>query len=342
MLFDDGYTRIKQQRGRLDFNDLELLARDLLRERPAIAEGYRERFAEVMVDEFQDTNRLQVELVELVCGGDLFLVGDEFQSIYRFRRADVGVYREQRAQAGDALIALDHNYRSRGHVLDLVNEAFSREFDGSYQELVAAGALRGRAAGGGGRGAADRRPRLPRTTRWPGARAEAAAIAERVPALVEAGRCGPGEVVLLFDAGTDAGIYEDALRERDLPTVRATGRGYYGQREVADLLAYLRLLLNRTDDRALLAVLASPLVGISNDGLALIRLATRRAAAIGAFEPARWPQALSERDNRLGQAFKLRYDRLVERQSGYSLEQLCEAIVAEHDFDLALLTRSRR
>ena len=86
-------------------------------------------------------------------------------------------------------------------------------------------------------------------------------------------------------------------------------------------------------------MLASPLVGMSNDGLALIRLATRRAAAIGAFEPARWPQALSESDNRLGQAFKLRYDRLVERQPGYSLERLCEAIVAEHDFDLALLAR---
>ena len=169
--------------------------------------------------------------------------------------------------------------------------------------------------------------------------AEAAAIAERVQALVEAGRCGPGEVVLLFDAGTDAGLYEDALRERGLPTVRATGRGYYGQREVGDLLAYLRLLVNRTDDRALLTVLASPLVGISNDGLGLIRLATRRAAAIAAFEPARWPQALTERDNRLGRAFKLRYDRLAERQAGFSLEQLCEAIVAEHDFDLALLTR---
>ena len=95
-----------------------------------------------MVDEFQDTNRLQVELVELVCGADLFLVGDEFQSIYRFRRADVGVYRQQRDQAGESLIALDHNYRSRGHVLDLVNEAYTREFDGRYQELVGPAASR--------------------------------------------------------------------------------------------------------------------------------------------------------------------------------------------------------
>jgi len=337
-VFHRHYTAIKEQRGRLDFNDLELVARDLLRSRPDVAQAYRDRFAEVMVDEFQDTNRLQVELVELVCGGDLFLVGDEFQSIYRFRRADVDVYREQRRLAGDQAIALDRNYRSRPHVLDLVNEAYGREFNGRYHDLVAAGSFDGDPP------AAevevlltDVRALREDDTAW--RRAEAAAIAERIGDLVDAGACAPGEVVLLFEAGTDAGTYEDALRARGLPTVRATGRGYYGQQEVNDLLAYLRLLINRTDDRALLSVLASPLVGLSNDGLALIRMATRRAAAIGAFEPARWPQALSEQDNRLGQAFKLRYDRLVDRLAAYSLERLCEAIVAEHDFDLALVAR---
>jgi ATP-dependent helicase/nuclease subunit A len=338
-LFDARYRAVKEQRGRLDFNDLELSARDLLRARPQLAETYRERFAEVMVDEFQDTNRLQVELVDVVAGGDLFLVGDEFQSIYRFRRADVGVYRAQRTAAGDGVIVLDENYRSRPHVIDLVNEAYTREFDGGYRDLVAAGAFDG----------APPSPEVEvlltdiRACReddvaW--REAEAEAIAERVRQLVDARVCEPGGVVLLFEAGTDAGIYEDALQRVKLDTVRATGRGYYGQREVSDLLAYLRLLLNRTDDRALLTVLASPLVGISNDGLALIRLATRRAAAFSAFEPARWPQALSERDNRLGQAFRLRYDRLVDRMHGLSLERLCESVIAEHDFDLALLARA--
>jgi ATP-dependent exoDNAse (exonuclease V) beta subunit len=337
-LFDESYTAVKQRRGRLDFNDLELYARDLLLARPELAAGYRDRFVEVMVDEFQDTNRLQVELVELVRGGDLFLVGDEFQSIYRFRRADVEVYREARRAAAADVITLDHNYRSRGHVLDLVNEAFGREFGDRYHDLVAAGQFEGEPP------AAtvellltDIRACREDDVSWRVAEAET--IAERVAAMVESDACEPGDVVLLFEAGTDAGTYEDALRERGLPTVRATGRGYYGQQEVADVIAYLRLLINRTDDRALLSVLASPLVGVSNDGLALIRLATRRAAAIGAFEPARWPQALSEHDNRLGQAFKLRYDRLVERLPGLSLELLCEAIVSEHDFDLALLAR---
>ena len=337
-LFDEDYTAVKQRRGRLDFNDLELLARDLLRSRPQLAETYRDRFAEVMVDEFQDTNRLQVELVELVRGGDLFVVGDEFQSIYRFRRADVEVYREARLEAAGDVIALDHNYRSQGHVLDLVNEAFGREFGDHYRDLIGAGEFEDEApADAVELLLTDIRACREDDVTWRVAEAET--IADRVAELVSSGGCAPGDVVLLFEAGTDAGTYEDALRDRGLPTVRATGRGYYGQQEVGDVIAYLRLLINRTDDRALLSVLASPLVGMSNDGLALIRLATRRAAAIGAFEPARWPQALSESDNRLGQAFKLRYDRLVERLSGLSLERLCEAIVAEHDFDLALLAR---
>ena len=210
-LFDERYADVKRARGRLDFNDLELVARDLLRDRPDLSATYRDRFAEVMVDEFQDTNHLQVELVELVCGGDLFLVGDEFQSIYRFRRADVEVYREQQAAAGDEVVALDENYRSRPHVLDLVNEAFGREFGGRYHDLVAAGDFDGDApAQEVELLLTDIRACKDDEVAW--RTAEAAAIAGRVRALVDAGACGPGGVVLLFDAGTDAGIYEDALQ----------------------------------------------------------------------------------------------------------------------------------
>ena len=338
--YDDAYGAVKDVRGLLDFNDLELRARDLLRAVPEVAEGYRDRFLEVMVDEFQDTNRLQVELVELVRGGDLFLVGDEFQSIYRFRRADVDVYREQRAQAGGQAVPLASNFRSRPHVLDLVNEVFGREFAGGYQPLQAGGSFHGEAPGDGVTEVllTDREAFEDDELSW--RQAEARAIAGRVSELVESGRCRQGEVVLLFEAGTDAGIYEDALRARGLETVLATGRGYYEQREVNDLLAYLRLLRNRTDDAALLGVLASPLVGVSNDGLALLRLATRRKGpAIGAFDPGRMPAEMAEDDARMARAFLLRYERLTELSKTLSLEALCERIVSEHDYDLALLAR---
>ena len=139
----------------------------------------------MLVDEFQDTNRLQCELIDLVAGGELFFVGDEFQSIYRFRHADVSVYREQRAAAGEGLIALRRNHRSRPHVIDVVNEVFSRDFGDRYTPLARRGAARGRPSG--------RRPRRALLTDKAGFReageswraAEARALAARIAELVD-------------------------------------------------------------------------------------------------------------------------------------------------------------
>src|SRR4029453_14225756 len=88
--------------------------------------------------EFQDTNRLQCELIDLLATEDLFFVGDEFQSIYRFRHADVEVFRERREQSGGVL-ALTENYRSRPEVLQVINHLFSSDFGDSFQPLSAPG-----------------------------------------------------------------------------------------------------------------------------------------------------------------------------------------------------------
>jgi ATP-dependent exoDNAse (exonuclease V) beta subunit len=148
----------------------------------------------------------------------------------------------------------------------------------------------------------------------------------------------PGEIVLLFAAGTDAEVYEDELRKAGLPTFRATGKGYFGQQQVADLLAYLRLLQNRYDDRALLSVLASPFVGLSNDALALLRRAASKRPLFAGLERT-VPPGLAERDERLLLAFRQRYDRLAAAVPRLSLERLCERIVSEHDYDLAVLAQ---
>src|SRR3954469_18950488 len=96
-LYGRRYARLKSDRSALDFDDLELLARDLLASQPALRSGVRSRFAHVMVDEFQDTNPLQNELLDLISDGEnLFTVGDERQSIYGFRNADVSVFRARR------------------------------------------------------------------------------------------------------------------------------------------------------------------------------------------------------------------------------------------------------
>ena len=336
--FADSYARAKEQESAVDFEDLQLAARELLRAHPDLRERDPLRFRTVMVDEFQDTNRLQCELVDLIAGddADVFFVGDEFQSIYGFRHADVQVFRERREEEGGGL-ALSRNYRSRPEVLAAVNYLFRGEFGDEFQPLTASGEFPDPVFGHPVELLVTAKAAYADTgLHW--RRAEAKQIAARVRELVDSGDATPGEIVLLFAAGTDAEWYEEELRAAGLPTYRATGRGYFGQQQVADLLAYLRLLQNRYDDQALLTVLTSPFVGVSNDALVLIRRAGgRRPLFVGIEREV--PPELDETDARLVRAFRQRFDRLAAAAPRLPLERLCEQVIADHDYDLAVLAQ---
>jgi len=339
-LFAGEYAAAKQRESALDFEDLQLYARELLETDDAVREAEQLRFRALMVDEFQDTNRLQCDIIDLLRGGelerDVFFVGDEFQSIYGFRHADVAVFRERRERSAQRL-PLARNYRSRPEVLAAVNHLFREEFGDGYQPLAASGEFSDPTFGHPVELlVTDKRSFQDAPVSWRDG--EAAAIARRVRDLVDANVAAPGEIVLLFAAGTDAERYESALRAEGLPTYRATGRGYFGQQQVVDLLAYLRLLHNRYDDEALVTVLASPFVGVSNDGLVHIRRHAGKRPLYTGIERS-LPEPLSEDDERLVRAFKQRYDRLVAASARTSLERLCEEIVAAHDYDLAVLAQ---
>jgi ATP-dependent exoDNAse (exonuclease V) beta subunit len=336
--FAAAYAEAKARESALDFEDLQLEARDLLRRHESIRERESLRFRSIMVDEFQDTNRLQCELVDLLAGPatELFFVGDEFQSIYGFRHADVRVFRERRAQAAQ-LLPLTLNYRSRPEVLAAVNELFGAHFGDEFQPLAAAAEFPDPVFGHPVELlVTDKATYRDSGVHW--RRAEARAIARRVRELVDGRVATPGEIVVLFAAGTDAELYEQELRRAGLPTYRATGKGYFGQQQVVDLLAYLRLLQNRYDDRALVAVLASPFVGVSNDALALLRRAAGRRPLFSGLERS-VPPGIGTQDERLLRAFRQRYERLVAAMPRLSLERLCERIVTEHDYDLAVLAQ---
>jgi ATP-dependent helicase/nuclease subunit A len=339
LAYDAAYREAKDRESALDFEDLQLLARSLLCGNDEIRERESWRFRSIMVDEFQDTNRLQCELVDLLAREDaeLFFVGDEFQSIYRFRHADVEVFRERREQVGGVL-ALTQNYRSRPEVLDVINHLFAPDFGETFQPLAAAGRFPDPAFGPAVELlVTDKESYAGTDVHWRAA--EARHIAQRMRALVDAGEAAPGEIVLLFAAGTDARLYEEALRAAGLPTFRATGRDYYHQQQVVDLLSYLRLLHNRYDDEALVAVLASPFVGVSNDALVLLRRAAPKRPLFAGLEKELTASGVSSRDLRLFQAFKQRFDRLAAAAPALSLERLCEQIVSEHDYDLAVLAQ---
>ncbi len=349
--FAGAYERLKGERGAVDFDDLELLARELLSERESVRRAWSERFELLMVDEFQDTNPRQLAILTALERGNLFTVGDERQAIYGFRHADVRLFRARRAELAErgASLELACNFRSRRPLLEVVNAVFAERFGSDHTPLVPAREEDGEEDGEEGeplvellltdaRGwpedgvpaAALASERLPPTARWRAA--EARLLAQRVAELVRGGQAAAGEVVLLLRSGGDLEVYEQALRDCGLRTLAAVG-GFWGRREVGDLLSYLRTLANPLDESALYATLASPLVGCSSDALALLARASQ-ADGGGAFQTlTRGAEGLydrlttSDRDaliafgDRLGEERRCAEMRTISELIGRALEQ---------------------
>jgi ATP-dependent helicase/nuclease subunit A len=271
------YAALKRGRSRLDFSDLELRARELLR-RQELGSRYRERFTRVMVDEMQDTNSVQLELIELVAGPDLFMVGDAQQAIYGFRHADVELFaaRGERLARSGARATLATNFRSRAEILAALNGAFGGALGESYRPLVAGREEEPAAPEplveliiADRDGSVPEQDPLVEQLAAPWRVAEARALAARVGDLIAAGEARAGDVVVLLRATTDMYVYEQALEAAGVPTYVIGGRGYWSHPQVLELVAYLRVLANPLDSEALYGVLVSPLCGLSLDGLVL-------------------------------------------------------------------------
>ncbi len=133
------YSALKRERSRLDFDDLELLARELLERHEDVRRHWSERLELLMVDEFQDTNPRQLAVLRALERDNLFTVGDELQSIYGFRHADVGLFRARRAELAehDSSLALTRNFRSRPPLLAAINAVFATRFGDAYSPLRA-------------------------------------------------------------------------------------------------------------------------------------------------------------------------------------------------------------
>ncbi len=292
-LFDERYEQGKRARSGLDFEDLELIARDLLAGDEGLRVQYAERFAHVLVDEFQDTNPLQNELIEQLARDNVFRVGDENQSIYGFRNADVEVFRRHWAEAAgrNRAESITVNFRSRGELLAAIDGCFALTWGERFEALNEA------------EGSRDAAPRVKPCVellvtdkskpRWDAAlpgddpfgaamhgapiwrAAEARLLAKHIEELRAAGGWEWRDIVLLLRATTSMVFYERALEERGIPTHVVGGRGYWAQQQVADLRHWLAALANPRDELAVYSVLASPLAGLSLDAVALIGLHAR-------------------------------------------------------------------
>lgn len=314
--YDRVYKENKHNNGVMDFADLALCTRDLLVENDSVRQRLSSSFKMVMVDEYQDTNPLQAEITDLIISdlrsGNLMMVGDENQSIFGFRDAEVDLFRneDEQAREGDYRIPLVENFRSQAEILAFVDAIFQdseREGNGEQAEAGKHAAVGEQAEAGKHAAIAEQQQMLgrsylklkamaekdpqPETCRIEllmvdtnpadrekplsasdARKVEAQLIAERLLELNEEGY-GFGEMAILMAARTGVEIYRDALDRANIKNYLAIGISFYDQLELGDSINMYRLIVNPLDDEALVAALRSPLVGVSDDTLYWLRQA---------------------------------------------------------------------
>jgi len=284
---DRVFAEIKAKAGGLDFSDLQFAMWHLLQQ-PQVAAALGKKYLTYMIDEFQDTDRLQHRIIvrlvqqeDYIPPGRLFIVGDAKQSIYRFRGADVGVFNLVRKQLTQGNPQREKritcNFRSRKPLIDLVNSLFSRLMGGEGEmEYIPLSSFRS------GEAPCAEIVVCPEDADSLAA-GEAAAMAARIREMVErrellvGDRDNPqpvkyGDVAILIRSRTHIKEYEHHLRLEGVPYTVAGGIGFYEQQEVQDLLNLLRAVRNSRDDISLIAALRSPLFSLDDDSLyALVR-----------------------------------------------------------------------
>ncbi len=261
----------------MDFDDLLLHPLTLFEQHPDRREAWQRRFHHVLVDEFQDTNLAQYQLIRaLGHHGHVCVVGDDDQSIYGWRGADVGNMRAfQKDFPGAGLIRLEENYRSTRVILDSANAAIARNQGriGKTLRTVRQGGERLTVLS-----AADERD-------------EAEWVAAELARRIQSGDREPREMAVLYRTNAQSRALEEAFRRAGIPHRIIGAISFYDRREVKDLIAYLRLVVNPADDQAFLRAVGVPKRGIGEASLGLLR---ERAAAWGMslHEAARRGEAL--------------------------------------------------
>jgi ATP-dependent helicase/nuclease subunit A len=313
------YGRVKGERQTLDFDDLESLAARPLIENPDVRAQTQSELRAVLVDEFQDTNDRQRQIVYALTGFspdadplqqedidtpapmqatsasvDLFIVGDSKQSIYRFRQADVTVFRQVQSDiqaAGGQLIDLNLTFRAHKRLVDSLNSVLSpilgEADDPSRPYLVPFAPLR-----------AYRQEPARENIRPPfiefhlglgdsaeeGRFASAQALARRLQELHQEEGFAWGDMALLFRSSTAFPVYEFALEAAGIPFLTIAGRGFYERPEIRDLLNALAAIADPTDDLALAGLLRSPAFAIPDAELYHLRFPENSTTPVKLFD----------------------------------------------------------
>ncbi len=234
----------------IDFDDILFLTLKLFRQNPDVAKAYSEKFKFIMVDEYQDTNTLQFELISHLTSthNNLCVVGDDDQSIYAFRGADVSnILNFEKSFPEAKVIKLEENYRSVSSILDLANNVIKENKKRRDKTLWSQ----------------KRSSHIPLLWAMGDTDHEAEVIVEDI--VSHQGNGGHlGDIAILYRSNTQAPPIEDQLRLSQVPYQIIGGQKFYDKKEVKDLMSYLFVILNPSDQMALRRILNIPNRGIGN------------------------------------------------------------------------------
>ena len=238
----------------VDFDDLVVVPARMLRRRPDVRERWRSRFRHLLIDEFQDTNRSQLELVRLLANdlANVCVVGDDDQSIYGWRGADVGNILDFESHfPGTAVVKLEDNYRSHAPILDVANSAIASSTQRRHGKTL-------RAARGAGPPV-----RLCAVVDPP---AEAKLVAREIRDLGKSGQRW-SDMAVLYRSNLTARLVEEELRVEQVPYRMFGGTQLFDRKEVKDAAAYLRVVVNPWDDLSVRRIVNNPPRGIGETSL---------------------------------------------------------------------------
>ena len=307
----------------LDFDDLLIKTLELLSEHPPVLQYYQDKFDYVLVDEYQDTNIAQYQFVRLMAGGkrNLCVVGDDDQSIYGWRGADIRNILEFEKDFPDCkVIKLEQNYRSTANILDAANQVIAHN--------------------------AGRKEKALWTQCDPGdkvglyhamdERDEAAFAALMSKKLISQG-VRPGEIAVLYRTNAQSRVLEEAFVRAGVPNRIYGGQRFYDRKEVKDLIAYMRALVNPDDDVSVRRIINEPKRGIGDSTVeALATYAGENELSLMAAALDSEGAGLSSRAQRLVSGFADLMVELTEAMYTMSITEFTEALIEKTGYVKAL------
>ena len=257
------YQRRLKNRGAVDFDDLLLCTEHLFREYADVAEEESQKFDQILIDEYQDTNTSQYRIIRTLAERhrNLCVVGDDDQSIYAWRGAKVENILNFKKDWPDAVVIyLQDNYRSTGPILHLANELIA--FNAVRHEKV----LRAARAGGS----------KPDIMQLPSEAKEAEEVVSRIRNRLSQPGIEPRDLAILFRTNDQPRVFEQELRKHKIPYILIGGTSFFDRKEVRDILAYLRAIEFPNDDVSVLRIINTPPRGIGQTTIERIQAAANQ------------------------------------------------------------------